>query len=270
MNDSNDHPEPFAVAERVVRQDGGGDWRIARGSAEPSLCNWRTRGRTCWCMGTRAVTRPKRSRGRFDREKCKPTSCSATCRSPNSRIDWYREAWDWLGHIDIWVNNAGVDVLTGPRAKETFEEKIEQLWRVDVLATICLSRAVGQRLFDRGGVILNMGWDQAQHGMAGDSGEMFATIKGAVMAFTRSLAQSLAPRVRVNCLAPGWIQTTWGQQASDAWQARACGDSLLRRWGSADDVARAWRYLVGPAAWFVNGQILAVNGGFRYGTPHSP
>ena len=178
-----------------------------------------------------------------------------------------QEAWGWRGDVDIWVNNAGVDVLTGPRAKLTFEEKIEQLWRVDVLATVRLSRAVGQRMIDRGGVILNIGWDQAERGMAGDSGEMFTTIKGAVMAFTRSLAQSLAPRVRVNCLAPGWIQTDWGHRASGAWQARARGDSLMDRWGSVDDVARAARYLVGPAGSFVNGQVLAVNGGFRYGPP---
>ena len=71
------------------------------------------------------------------------------------------------------------------------------------------------------GAIINIGWDQAEQGMAGDSGEMFAAIKGAVMAFTRSLAQSLAPQVRVNCLAPGWIETAWGEQASDYWQERA-------------------------------------------------
>ena len=53
------------------------------------------------------------------------------------------------------------------------------------------------------GVILNMGWDQAETGMEGDSGELFAVTKGAVMAFTRSLALALAPHVRVNCLAPG-------------------------------------------------------------------
>ena len=89
-----------------------------------------------------------------------------------------------------------------------------------------------------GGVILNIGWDQAKRGMAGDSGELFATIKGAVMAFSRSLARSLAPEVRVNCLAPGWIKTQWGQQASESWQQRAAGECLLGRWGTAEDVAR--------------------------------
>ena len=87
------------------------------------------------------------------------------------------------------------------------------------------------------GVIVNIGWDQAEHGMAGDSGEMFAATKGAVMAFTKSLARSLAPEVRVNCLAPGWIKTAWGEQASEYWQERASGESLLGRWGTPEDVA---------------------------------
>jgi 3-oxoacyl-[acyl-carrier protein] reductase len=67
--------------------------------------------------------------------------------------------------------------------------------------------------------------------------------------------------VRVNCLAPGWIKTAWGQQASDAWQQRAVGESLLQRWGTPEDVARVARFLVSPAAAFVTGQVVAVNGG---------
>ena len=69
--------------------------------------------------------------------------------------------------------------------------------------------------------------------MAGDSGEIFSATKGAIAAFSRSLARSLAPTVRVNCLAPGWIKTAWGEQASDAWQQRAIGESLLRALGHA-------------------------------------
>ena len=114
-------------------------------------------------------------------------------------------------------------------------------------------------------VILNIGWDQALWGMAGDSGEMFAAIKGAIMAFSQSLAQSLAPRVRVNCLAPGWIKTAWGEQASDSWQQRAVREALLERWGTPQDVATAARFLVSPAAAFITGQVIPVNGGFRYG-----
>jgi 3-oxoacyl-[acyl-carrier protein] reductase len=176
-----------------------------------------------------------------------------------------QDAWQWRQPIDIWVNNAGVDVLTGEAARWSFEEKLARLWQVDVRATMQLSRLAGRRMRQQGrGVILNMGWDQAEQGMAGDSGEMFAAAKGAVMAFTRSLAQSLAPAVRVNCLAPGWIKTTWGEQASEAWQQRACRESLLGRWGTPSDVAAAARFLVSPAAGFLTGQVIAVNGGFRY------
>jgi len=177
-------------------------------------------------------------------------------------------AWDWRDGVDIWINNAGADVLTGEAANWTFEEKLDRLWRVDVLGTIRLSRLIGQRMKERGGtapsgVIVNMGWDQAEHGMAGDSGEMFAAVKGAIVAFTKSLARSLAPEVRVNGLAPGWIRTSWGEQATEYWQQRACDESLLGRWGTPEDVAKAARFLVSPDASFMTGQVVAVNGGFR-------
>jgi 3-oxoacyl-[acyl-carrier protein] reductase len=174
-------------------------------------------------------------------------------------------AWDRHGSIDIWINNAGADVLTGEAAGWPFEQKLALLWQVDVAATIALSRAAGERMRACGrGTILNIGWDQAERGMAGDSGEMFAAIKGAVMAFSRSLAQTLAPEVRVNCLAPGWIRTAWGEHASDYWQTRAARQSLRNRWGTPADVARAALFLVSPAADFINGQVMPVNGGFRY------
>jgi 3-oxoacyl-[acyl-carrier protein] reductase len=183
---------------------------------------------------------------------------------PAGQEELIERAWQWRGAVDIWINNAGVDVLTGPLAGQDFDEKLRRLWQVDVQATVRLSRIVGQRMKQRGaGVILNMGWDQADHGMAGDSGEMFAAVKGAVMAFSRSLAQSLAPQVRVNCLAPGWIKTAWGAQASAEWQDRACRESLAGRWGTPEDVARVARFLASPASEFISGQVIPINGGLR-------
>jgi 3-oxoacyl-[acyl-carrier protein] reductase len=178
------------------------------------------------------------------------------------------QAWERSGGVDIWINNAGADVLTGEAANWSFEEKLDHLWRVDVVATMRLARMAGQRMRTRGGapgssVILNMGWDQAEQGMAGDSGEVFAAVKGAVMAFSRSLAKSLAPQVRVNCIAPGWIKTGWGEHASQYWQQRACRESLLGRWGTPDDVARVAQFLASPSAQFITGQIVHINGGFR-------
>jgi 3-oxoacyl-[acyl-carrier protein] reductase len=164
--------------------------------------------------------------------------------------------------VDVWVNNAGVDVLTGDSAEWSFGEKLSRLWEVDLLGTVELSRAVGARMQQRGhGAIINIGWDQAETGMEGDSGEMFAVIKGGIMNFTRSLAKSLAPAVRVNCVAPGWIRTAWGEEASEYWQDRARAESLLARWGEPADIARAVRFLASDAASFINGQTVAVNGG---------
>ena len=97
--------------------------------------------------------------------------------------------------------------------------------------------------------------------MEGDSGELFATAKGAVMAFSRSLALSLAPEVRVRCLAPGWIRTSWGESASEVWQQRVRRETPLGRWGTPEDVAAAARWLASPAARYLDGQVVRVNGG---------
>lgn len=194
----------------------------------------------------------------------------------DARAKLVEAAWAWRGRVHYWINNAGADVLTGAASQWPFEQKLEQLWRVDVAGTIGLSRLAGERLlaqFDSESsalaasnadmAILNIGWDQAETGMGGDSGQFFAAAKGAVTSFTKSLARTLAPSVRVNCLAPGWIQTAWGQSASAYWQDRARREALLERWGAPEDVGHAAAYLCSPAAKFVTGQVLCVNGGYR-------
>jgi len=168
-----------------------------------------------------------------------------------------------LPDLDAAVLVAGADVLTGPAAAWDFERKLDTLLRVDVVATMQLVRGLGRRFAGRGGSLVTIGWDQAETGMEGDSGELFAATKGAVMAFTRSAARSLAPAVRVNCVAPGWIRTKWGAGASETWQRRARRESMLGRWGEPEDIAAACAWLLSPAAAFVTGQVIPVNGGFR-------
>jgi 3-oxoacyl-[acyl-carrier protein] reductase len=172
------------------------------------------------------------------------------------------EAWQVWGGLDAWLHIAGADVLTGPAAKLSFDAKLDVLWAVDVVSTLRLTRAVGAKMKSQGsGAIVTMGWDQAETGMAGDSGEVFAATKGAIMSFTRSLALSLAPTVRVNALAPGWIKTTWGETASTRWQERVLRETPMHRWGTPDDIAQAACFLVSPAASFVTGQVVRINGG---------
>ncbi len=184
------------------------------------------------------------------------------------------QAWNWRGKIDCWINNAGGDVLTGDWPCRPLHEKLEYLLRVDVMSSLILSRAIGKKMTEycknhsdpSAGhfSIINMGWDQAWQGMGGENGELFATTKGAIMSMTKSLAQSLAPVVRVNCLAPGWIKTTWGENASPYWSQRAKRESLMNRWGNPQDVASAAAFLCADESSFISGQILPINGGFRY------
>ncbi len=168
----------------------------------------------------------------------------------------------WGSGLDILVCNAGADTLTGEMAKATFDEKLDALLTIDLKSTMQLTRTLGARMKARGrGAILTIGWDQAETGMEGDSGQLFAAVKGAVMCFTRSLAKSLAPEVRVNCIAPGWIRTAWGETASAVWQERVRRETPLGIWGLPEDVANAALWLVCPASSFITGQTIRVNGG---------
>jgi 3-oxoacyl-[acyl-carrier protein] reductase len=173
-----------------------------------------------------------------------------------------QDAWSRWGGLDAWLHLAGADTLTGEGAKLSFDAKLDWLWSVDVASTIRLCRNVGRRMVSQGsGSIVTMGWDQAETGMGGDSGELFAATKGAILSFTRSLALSLAPEVRVNALAPGWIKTAWGQHASKVWQDRVIAETPLSRWGTPEDVAAVACFLVSDWAAFLTGQSIRVNGG---------
>lgn len=164
--------------------------------------------------------------------------------------------------IDGWINNAGADILTGSGPGKSFEQKLGMLWKVDVEATLHLSRLAGHHMREKdGGTIINVGWDQSETGMEGDSGTLFGTTKGAIQAMTKALAVDLAPQVRVHAVAPGWIQTSWGEQAPGVWQERVLRETPLKRWGTPQDVAKAMVWLMDPASNYLSGQTIRVNGG---------
>lgn len=173
------------------------------------------------------------------------------------------QAWDVLGEgLGVLICNAGADTLTGEAARWSFEKKLDHLLAVDLKSTMRLTRTIGERMKTAGrGVILTVGWDQAETGMEGDSGQLFGAVKGAIMCFTKSLALSLAPEVRVNCLAPGWIRTRWGEFASEIWQERVRRETPQRIWGLPEDVASTAAWLASPASAFITGQTIRVNGG---------
>ena len=109
-----------------------------------------------------------------------------------------------------------------------------------------------------------MSWDHVLTGMPGLNPQLFAAVKGGVLAFSKSLARSVAPRVRVNVLAPGWIETSFSRDLDETQQGvrrRIAESTPLKRWGTPDDVAGAAVFLASPAAAFLTGQTLLVGGG---------
>ncbi|MEZ0293381.1 MAG: SDR family NAD(P)-dependent oxidoreductase [Solirubrobacteraceae bacterium] len=168
-----------------------------------------------------------------------------------------------LGRVDVWVNNAGADVLTGESAAWEWERKLDLLLAVDLKGTIACSYAAGgiMRGQERGGTIINMSWDHVATGMAGENPQLFAAVKGGVLAFSKSLARALAPDVRVNVLCPGWIETAFGAHADPEFHRSVAEATPLGRWGHPRDVAGAALYLASPEAAFVTGQAINVNGG---------
>ena len=173
------------------------------------------------------------------------------------------EARERRGGLDAWVNNAGADVLTSEAADWDWERKLDLLLAVDLKGTVACSYAAGAIMREQpgGGTILNMSWDHATAGMAGQNPELFSAVKGGVLAFSKSLARGLAPRVRVNVLCPGWIETGFAREAGREFHRSVAESTPLARWGRPEDVAAAALWLASPEAEFVTGQAINVNGG---------
>ena len=114
-------------------------------------------------------------------------------------------------------------------------------------------------LLAEGSAIVNMA------SLAGHRGSLdhtpYATAKGGVLALTRSLAQELAPRTRVNAVSPGLIDTAMMQALGRERRETMIAATPLRRLGAADEVAAATVFLAGPDAGFITGETLQINGG---------
>lgn len=170
------------------------------------------------------------------------------------------------GRLDIWLNNAGADVLTGAARALPLEEKLRRLLAVDVLGTFHGCRAAAAAMGATGGSIINIAWDHVLQGYPSDYGVLFGAAKGGVLGMSLSLARQLAPAIRVNVLAPGWIKTAWGDVGVGAtMEARVIAMTPLARWGLPDDLAAAAVFLASDEASFITGQVLAVNGGVVMG-----
>ncbi len=167
-----------------------------------------------------------------------------------------------FGRVDVWINNAGADILTGAAERMSRLDKLDLLLAVDLRGTILASwAAVDLMRRQGGGVIINMSWDHVSVGMKGENPILYSAAKGGIMSFSKSLAREVAPEIRVNILAPGFIDTAFGQEAGTSWRREVESRTPLGRWGVPEDVAGAAVYLASDGAAFLTGQMLMVNGG---------
>jgi NAD(P)-dependent dehydrogenase (short-subunit alcohol dehydrogenase family) len=173
-------------------------------------------------------------------------------------------AWDWQGGIDVLVNGAGMIIRTDPL--DVSPEEWDEVFSVNTRGTYFVTQAVGRRMLDAdGGSIVTI------TSLAGEvvtrAAVSYQASKAAWIQLTRALAVHWAPKVRVNSVAPGYIRTdlnaAWLED--DENRDYVLDRTPLRRVGAPRDVAGVVRFLASPAATYVTGQNLLVDGGWSAG-----
>jgi len=174
-----------------------------------------------------------------------------------------KEAIDKFGKIDVWVNNAGADILTGEEATIGTDEKLEKLIETDLKGTINACWSIAETMGKQGhGVIVNMGWDLAIHGFHGINPQIFATAKSGILGFTRAFAKTVGPMIRVNMVAPGWVETAFAENYMEkGFYEDRLAEIPLGRFATPRDIAEAVLFLASEESSYLAGESININGG---------
>lgn len=164
-----------------------------------------------------------------------------------------------LGPVDILVNNAGItrDNILLRMKDEEFDEVIAANLKGPFLFTRAVARGMMKR---RDGAILNIG---SVVGIMGNAGQAnYAASKAGLAGLTKSVAKELGSRgVRCNLLAPGFIRTDMTDALTEVQVEKLSAAIPLGGLGETEDVSEVARFLVGPGARYITGQVIAVDGG---------
>jgi NAD(P)-dependent dehydrogenase (short-subunit alcohol dehydrogenase family) len=169
-----------------------------------------------------------------------------------------------FGSVDVIVNNSGA--TWGAPPTEMPPEKFDRVIAVNVRGTFLMSQAAGRRMIERGsgGTIVNVA---SIAGLVGGNPDYMQTVgynssKGAIISMTRDLATSWAKHnITVNAIAPGWFPTRMSGGLIDRHEEAMLSDIPLGRFGNPDDLKGVVVFLASPAAAYITGQTVVVDGG---------
>lgn len=171
-----------------------------------------------------------------------------------------RKVEEELGHINLLVNNAGI--ARNQQFQDVAPETLQRIFAVNFGGCFHCSQAViGPMLKAHEGCIINISSIWGSHGASCES--VYSSTKHAIIGLTRSLAAEFAPSgIRVNCVAPGVIETDMIQALGDETLEQLRQEMPFRRFGTPEEVAESVWHLA--KAEYITGQILTVDGGFLF------
>lgn len=163
------------------------------------------------------------------------------------------------GHVDVLINNAGI-ALRQKLITEITDEEFDKVFAVNVKGAFnCIKSVLPSMIHRRSGAIINI---SSVWGVCGASCEtVYSASKAAVIGLTKALSKEVSTcNIRVNCVAPGMIDTQMNAHLSDSDKEQLRADTPLQRLGTAQDVANACYFL--STEEFITAQTIVVDGGF--------
>lgn len=179
----------------------------------------------------------------------------------NEVKEMIKKTVDKFGKIDILVNNAGI-VFDVPFLERTVEQW-KQTMNVNLLgAFLCSKYASEQMLKNDNGKIINISSTNGINNFSPESMDYDAS-KAGIIILTRDLAKELAPKIQVNSIAPGWVDTEMNKDLPKDFVEEETEKIYLKRFAKPEEIAKSILFLASDDANYITGSILKVDGGYN-------